>query len=188
MGMGLAVERFLDCPWEYITFQRDQKGVAARIGRKLVLPARGGQQPPLDVPIRPSRIEDKGRFLVAHGPWVVPTGEWLATVVDGGRVTVNVRPVGDWFAREVAVGVDPSAAGRLPVGSKVWGKLILVDGQVVFVPFFCSSCGQPATRSIGLDWLCDACAEVRKAQWVPPDNSVDGDGGLSWYHSFEDED
>jgi hypothetical protein len=187
MGAGLAVERFMDCPWVYVVFGRDAKGIAARIGRRLVLPARGGQLPPVGVPIRPSRVEDKGKFLVAHGPWVVPSGEWLATVVSDQYVSIDATPVGEWFSRRVTLPIHPSAVSRLPVESTVWGELVMVDGHVLFSPFFCP-CGAPATRSIGLDWLCDACAEARKAGWVPPDNSVDGDGGLTWYHSFEDED
>ena len=190
MGMGLAVERFMDCPWEYILFERDSKGIAARIGRKLVLPARSGPLPPIGVPIRPSRIEDKGKLLVAHGPWVVPTGEWLAVVASGRYVSVNATPVGAWYAQRVTLPLEPSAVGRLTIDQKVWGKLVIVDGQVTFSAFFCP-CGAPATRSIGLDWTCDPCAEARKAQWAPPEERInwpDGDGGLSWYHSFEDED
>jgi hypothetical protein len=185
--MGLVVERFMDCSWEYIVFDRDAKGVAARIGRRLVLPARGGQLPPVGVPIRPTRIEDKGKFLVAHDPWVVPTGEWLATVVSDSYVSVNATPVGAWFAQRVTLPVVELAVGRLSTDQRVWGKLVLAENRVLFSPYFCA-CGAPATRSIGLDWTCDACAEVRKAHWTPPDNSVDGDGGLTWYHSFEDED
>jgi len=188
--MGLAVERFMDCPWEYVLFERDQKGIAARIGRRLVLPARSGQLPPVGVPIRPTRIEDKGKFLVAHGPWLVPTGEWLAEVVAGGHVSVSAKPVGAWFAQRVTLPVQPTVVGRLSIGQRVWGKLVIVDGQVAFSPFFCT-CGAPATCSIGLDWLCDVCAEARKARWAPMEERIgwpDGDGGLSWYHSFEDED
>jgi hypothetical protein len=185
--MGLAVERFMDCPWEYILFDRDPKGIAARIGRRLVLPARSGQLPPIGVPIRPTRIEDKGKFLVAHGPWMVPTGEWFATVVSDSSVSVNATPVGAWFAQRVTLPVVELAIGRLSIDQRVWGRLLLAENRVLFSPYFCA-CGAPATRSIGLDWLCDACAEARKAHWTPPDNSVDGDGGLTWYHSFEDED
>jgi hypothetical protein len=188
--MGLAVERFMDCAWEYIVFDRDAKGVAARIGRRLVLPARSGQLPPVGVPIRPTRIEDKGKFLVAHDPWVVPTGDWLATVVSDSYVSVNATPVGAWFAQRVTLPLEPSAVGRLSTDQRVWGKLVLADGHVLFSPSFCS-CGAPATRSIGLVWMCDPCAEARKVKWVPLEERIgwpDGDGGLSWYHSFEDED
>jgi hypothetical protein len=124
--MGLAVERFMDCAWEYIVFDRDAKGVAARIGRRLVLPARSGQLPPVGVPIRPTRIEDKGKFLVAHGPWVVPTGEWLATVVSDSYVSVNATPVGAWFAQRVTLPLEPNwrSAGCRPTsgygGSWYW--------------------------------------------------------------------
>jgi hypothetical protein len=190
MGLGLAVERFMDCPWEYIVFERDPKGVAARIGRKLVLPSRGGQLPPLGVPIRPSRIEDKGKFLIAHGPWLVPTGQWLAVVVSERYVSINATPVSAWFAQRVALPIELSAVGRLSIDQKVWGKLVLVDGQVMFSPYFCS-CGAPATHPMGLDWACDRCVEARKAQWPSLEERLswpDGDGGLSWYHSFEDED
>jgi len=136
--MNFVVESFMANQQEFILFRRDPKGIAARMGRMLVLPARNGLLPPIGVPIRPTRIEDKGRFLVAHGPWVLPDRPWLATVMDGGRVTVHARPVGVNFAEKLALPVEPSVAGRLPVGLTVWGKLVLVDGQAVFVPHFCS--------------------------------------------------
>jgi len=190
MGLGLAVESFLNSHWEFIMFERDPKGIAARIGRKLVLPARGGQLPPIGVPIRPSRIEDKGKFLVAYGPWLVPNGQWLATVVSDAYVSVNATPVSAWFAQRVTLPVEPSAVGRLSIDQRVWGKLVLVGGQVLFSPYFCS-CGAPATHPAGLGWVCDVCLEKRKATWPSLEermNWPDGDGGLTWYHSFEDED
>jgi hypothetical protein len=190
MGLDLVVERFMDCPWEYVVFDRDAKGIAARIGRRLVLPARGGQLPPVGVPIRPSRVEDKGKFLVAHGPWAVPTRQWLATVASDQYVSINATPVGEWFSRRVTLPIHPSAVSRLPVESTVWGELVMVDGHVLFSPFFCP-CGAPAAHPIGLDWLCDRCAEARKEKWASLEERVnwpDGDGGLTWYHSFEDED
>jgi hypothetical protein len=187
--MGLAVERFMDCAWEYIVFDRDAKGVAARIGRRLVLPARGGQLPP--VGCTDPADADRRQGEVFGRAWAVGGADWgmVARTVasdsvcerqcDAGRCVV--RAAGD------AAGRAESAVGRLSIDQRVWGKLVLAENRVLFSPYFCA-CGAPATRSIGLDWTCDACAEVRKAHWTPPDNSVDGDGGLTWYHSFEDED
>ena len=184
-----AVRRFYALDRHALVFRRGERGVAARLGRIIVLPARGEPLPPLGVPVRPRRLTVRERFILAHGGWDIPAVDFYATVLTDGRVRIPVKHSTGYQPDDECV-VPATEPARLvgAVGQIIWGKLVRVGATVLFAPHLCR-CGALATESSAVGYLCRPCLDQEKKHWPQPDNSVDGDGGLSWYHSFEgDED
>lgn len=174
--MKLIVGDFLGSSFHGLVFEpgRDGKPIA-RLGRLIVLPARG-ERVQVGAPYRPERLIDRDRFLIAAG--LRPLG-WPRSAVAREGHAVGTVPQ----ALNVNTHFRVPLTEPVPDGVRLFGDFVEEGGRIMFAPTRCA-CGAFASGWVAGRPMCPACAEEWWKNRPIPANDRDGGGG-AFFHDFE---